>query len=116
MKTKEIGLGKNAAIIAVVNAPQVSLAENEEAGELLMHFYAGLGWNRDDFLDPRKVRTSEDIYNRLFNQMRERCPDSLGIGMFMVNKGPGVDNSVPPGKVHLLEGWITPVHQEALAA
>jgi hypothetical protein len=116
MKTNDIRLGKNAEIIAVVDAPKVFLAENEDAGELLLHFYAALGWNRDDFLDPCKVRTTTETYNRLLDQMRERCSDILSVGMFMVSKGPGVDNFIPPGKVHLLEGWTTPDRQETLAA
>ena len=35
--------------------------------------------------------------------------DSVGVGMLMTNKGPGVNDSVPPDKVYLYEGWVTPV-------
>jgi len=116
MMAGNIALTKNITITAVVDAPDVSLAEDEEAGELLLHFYRALGWNRDDCLDPCKIRTTQEVYNSLLNRMHERCPDMVSVGMFMVSKGPGVDNDIPPGKVRLLEGWTTPDQQEALLA
>jgi hypothetical protein len=116
MKTHEDTLTKNAAIVAIVDAPQVSFAEGDGAGELLLHFYTALGWNRNDFLDPCKIRTTQKVYNHLLDRMRERCPDTLSVGMFMVNNGPGVDNHIPLGKVYLLEGWITPDQRGTLAA
>lgn len=108
MITSDINPKQKTADFVVVDAPEVSLAENEQAGELLLHFYRALGWNGEDILDPRKVRTTQEIHNRLNEQMRERCPDFLSIGLFLMNSGPGVDNFIPTGKVHLLEGWITP--------
>ena len=102
----------NAATIIVVDAPEVSLAPEEKAGELLLHFFRALGWNGEDFLDPCKIRTTKKIYDRLYNQMYERCPDPVGVGMYMVNRGPGVDDHIPTGKVYLLEGWIIPAPEE----
>lgn len=105
---------KNAAIIATVDAPKVSLASNEEAGELLLHFYRALGWNGSDFLDPSKIRTTQEVCDRLHNQMRERHSNALNVGLFMMNSGPGVDNHIKPGKVHLLKGWVTPCSEEGV--
>ena len=116
MSTGDIALTKSPAIVAVVDAPDVWSAENEEAGELLLRFYTALGWNRNDNLYPCKIRTTQEVYNRLVDRMSERCPDTVSVGMFMVNKGPSIDNSIPPGKVYLLEGWITPPQHETLAS
>ena len=99
---------KNAIKITVVDAPDVTLAPGEKAGDLLLHFYRVLGWNGEDILDPCKVRTTEDVFNRLYDSMLEQCPDSVGVGMFLVNSGPGTEHYIPHGKVYLLEGWITP--------
>ena len=102
----------NRQVVTIVDAPEVSLAENEKAGEALLKFYRSLGWNGEDFLDPCKVRTTEDIYKRLYDVIYEHCPDPVGVGMLMVNRGPGTDDYVPSGKVYLLEGWTTPAKQE----
>jgi len=95
--------------ITVVDAPSVSLSEDEKAGEALLKFFKALGWNGDDILDPCKIRTTKAVYNNLSGVMFEKCPDSVGVGMLMVNSGPGTDDYIPPGKVYLYEGWVTPV-------
>ena len=102
----------NAVKITVVDAPAVSLAPNENAAELLLHFFRALGWNGEDLLDPCKIRTTKCVYKQLYDQMFERCPDHVGVGMLMVNRGPGTDEFIPPGKVHLIDGWITPAQNE----
>jgi hypothetical protein len=99
---------RNVSTIIIVDAPEVSLAEYEKAGEALLKFYRGLGWNGEDILDPRKISTTKAVYNRLHDIMFSRCPDPVGVGMLMINNGPGTDNCVPPGKVYLLDGWIKP--------
>jgi len=98
----------NKQIIAVVDVPEVSLDENENVGDVLLKFYHALGWNGEDYLDPRKIRTTKAMYDRLYDIMFTKVPDPAGVGMFMVNRGPGVDDFIPPGKVYLLEGWIRP--------
>ena len=99
---------KNAATIMVVDAPEVSLAPDDKAGDLLLHFFRALGWNGNDILDPCKIRTTKEVYHRLYDQMLEKCPDPVGVGMHLCNSGPGTDDCVPPGKVYLLEGWVNP--------
>jgi len=98
----------NTQVILVVDAPEVSLSEDEKAGDALQKFYRALGWNGKDNLDPCKVRTTKAVFDGLHDIMYERLPDPLAVGMTMVNIGPGTDNFIPPGKVYLLEGWITP--------
>ena len=93
-------------ILATVDAPEINLSEDEKAGDVLLKFYHALGWNGEDILDPCKVRTTEAVYNRLFNLMKEKYPNTIAVGMMMVNTAPGVDDDVPPNKVHLLDGWI----------
>jgi len=98
----------NTQVIMVVAAPEVSLSDDEKAGDALLKFYRMLGWNGKDNLDPCKVRTTKAVFDGLHDIMYERLPDPLVVGMTMVNIGPGTDNFIPPGKVYLLEGWITP--------
>jgi len=98
--------------ITVVDAPEITLADDEKAGDALLKFYRELGWNSDDYLDPCKIRTTKAVYNNLYDTMYDRCPDPVGIGMLMVNRGPGMDAHIPPGKVYLYEGWITPAETQ----
>ena len=94
-------------VLAVIDAPDVFLADDELAGDVLVHFYMGLGWNPNTHeVDPCKVRTTNTVYNRLYDLMYEKFPNALAVGAAMVNKAPGVDDDVPPGKVRLLDGWI----------
>ena len=102
-------------IVSIVEAPDISLSWGENAGDVLIKFYKALGWNGEDTIEPCKVRTTKDVFNQLYDLMFDKCPDSLGLSMFMVNKGPGTDDYVPPGKVCLLEGWATPVEKKGSA-
>ena len=102
----------NTTNITVVDVPDVFLAPDEKAGDLLLHFYRALGWNGEDVLDPCKVRTTKEVYNMLYDRMLERYTNPVGVGMYMVNSGPGTEDYIPPGKVYLIEGWITPVQEE----
>ena len=86
----------------VVDAPRIFLTGDETAVDVLIKFYYALGWNGKDALDPCKIRTTNDIYNMLYDLMFEKYPDSLSVGMAMMNKAPSVDKNVPPNKVHLL--------------
>lgn len=95
-------------IFATVDAPEIDLLPADLAGDVLINFYRALGWNGIDALDPRLVRTTKEIYDRLYDAMLAKCPDSVTVGMALVNKGPGVDEDVLPGKVYLLEGWVIP--------
>lgn len=94
--------------VSIIDAPNIVLTEDETAGEALLKFYRALGWNGTDIVDPRKVRTTKDVYNRLSDVMYKQCSDDIGVGMAMVNQGPSVDDVVPPEKVYLLDGWVTP--------
>jgi hypothetical protein len=98
--------------VVIVDAPAVSLTENEQAGDVLLKFYRELGWNGSDTLDPCKIRTTKAVYKGLYDAMFERCPEPVGVGMFMVNRGPGTDDHIKPGKVHLLDGWIAPANNK----
>ena len=105
MKSKVKGIRN---VVSILDAPKIELTEHEKAAEALLKFYRALGWNGEDMLDPCKIRTTKDVYNNLYDVMFDRCPEPVGVGMLMVNRGPGIDDYVPPGKVYLLEGWITP--------
>ena len=94
--------------IIVVDVPELRVSEDDEAGEILLKFYRELGWNGEDTLDPCKVRTTKDVYHHLYDVMSDRHPNSVGVGILMVSRGPGTEEYIPPGKVYLLEGWTTP--------
>ena len=95
----------NRRIIITVDAPEVSLAPDQKAGDLLLNFYRALGWNGTDYLEPCKIRTTKEVFNRLYSQIYEHCPDSVSVGMLMVNSGPGTEDYIPSGRVWLYEGW-----------
>jgi hypothetical protein len=63
-------------------------------------------------VDPCKVRTTDAVYQHLRELMMEKCPDAVTVGMALMNRGPGVDDDVPQGKVRLLTGWLTPVNEK----
>jgi hypothetical protein len=95
-------------IIAILDAPEIILTKEDNAGDVLVKFYRALGWNGEDELNSWKVRTTNAVYDRLFDLMLEKYPDTVGIGLVMIDKAPGVDKNIPPNKVHLLEGWVKP--------
>ena len=98
--------------ITVVDALEVILAEDEKAGDALLKFFRALGWNGDDYLDPCKIRTTKAVFDNLYDVIYSRCPDPVNVGMLMCNRGPGTDDYIPPGKVYLFEGWVTPCESE----
>ena len=94
-------------ITAIVDAPNISLSEDEKAGEAILKFYEALGWKREtEIVDPCKVRTAKSVYDKLYDVMYEKYPEPVAVGMAMVNIGPGVDADVPDGKVYLLKDWV----------
>jgi len=105
---------KQSTNFTIVDAPDISLAEGENAGEVLLHFFRALGWNGDDYVDPSKIRTTHDVYYRLYDLMYEKVPNAISVGFHMVNRGPGVDDHIPQDKVHLLDGWIIPALAEGV--
>jgi hypothetical protein len=46
-------------VVYIVDAPEVSLTEDEKAGDVLPKFFRALGWNGADFIDPCKIRTTK---------------------------------------------------------
>ena len=46
---------QNRKIVAIVDAPEIRLMENEYAGDALLKFYRALGWNGEDILNPCRV-------------------------------------------------------------
>ena len=78
-----------------------------EPEDILINFYKALGWDSEKYiLDPRKVKTTLEIYNILYEKIFEIAPDAVGVGMLMVNNGPSVDDNIPDGQIVLLEGWL----------
>ena len=98
----------------VVDAPPpfVLLKEHEPAGNALLNFYEALGWNKTDLLDPTKVVTTKAVFDSIYNAMREKCDDYVGVSMLMANNGPSVDKRVPEDKVVLKQGWVKPENSE----
>lgn len=95
--------------VKIVNAPAVVADENETPADALARFYRELGWNGEDFLDTRKVRTTKAIFMEITEVLCAKDPTNTGIGVLMVHIGPGVDENIPTGKVKLLKGWVRPI-------
>ena len=100
-------------IISTVDAPEVIILKDDIAEEVLYKFYRALGWNGQDIVDPRKVRTTKDVFCNLIDVLKKGFPNDIFIPILVLNIGPGTDNYVPPGKVCLLEGWTRPDTSEA---
>lgn len=98
---------KKSDIEAIVSAPVIDPKSAETAGDILVLFYKAVGWNGEDMLDVRKIRTSRAVYESLFLAMKDKCNDD-SVGMRMVNYGPGVDDSIQRNKVYILKGWLDP--------
>jgi len=99
----------NKQIITVIDAPTVSLSENDNPVEAVKKFYRELGWNGEDILDPCKVRTTKPVFDSLLEIMDKQCPNHPEeVGITMVSIGPSADDYIPNGKVYLFEGWIKP--------
>ena len=94
-------------VVGILDAPEISLTEEEKAGDGLLKFYSALGWNGEDILDPCKVRTTKAVYTQLYDLMFKKCADAVTVGLALVNRGPGVDANIPINKVYLLDGWIS---------
>lgn len=102
----------NKQVVTIIDAPKIVLTETENAGDVLPNFFRALGWNGEDIVDPSKVRTTKAIFNKLYDTIFEKAPDTIGVGMLMVNQGPGTDDFIPPGKVFLYDGWISPAESK----
>jgi len=83
--------------------------EDESPADALARFYRELGWNGEDFLDVKKVRTTKAIFEEMTETFRAKDPTNPGIEIFIANVGPGVDENLPAGKVKLLKDWVRPV-------
>lgn len=73
------------------------------AVEALMNFYEDLGWDKEETLNPTKIKMNEKDWGELFDGImkigeREGI-DHVNVGFLMINKGPSGDDSVPKGKV-----------------
>jgi len=89
-----------------LDAPVVVMNENEDVTKVLLNFYMALGWNGFDTLNPKKVRANHSVYENIRKAMLEKCPNVGKVGVFLMNYGPSVCNSVPHDKVQLLNGWV----------
>jgi len=94
--------------MTIIDAPTVNSKESAPAGEVLIEFYQALGWNCLDTIDPRKIRTTEDVWQKLLDALSAQLPNTAAASMVLVNWGPGVDTDIAPGKVYLLPGWLNP--------
>ena len=75
--------------------------------DILLNFYEDLGWDRENMLDPTKVKMNKADRQKLYDKILQIGQiigiERESIGFVMINKGPSGDDSVPKGKV-LWEG------------
>ena len=77
--------------------------------QVLMDFYQSLGWDsKTHSIDPTKIKLSVNDAQQLMTCFMSGFPqkEKGDAGMFLVDKGPSNDESVPQGQVLLEEGWI----------
>ena len=71
--------------------------------DILLNFYEDLGWDRENMLDPTKVKMNkvdrQELYDKMVQIGQMIGIEREGIGFVMINKGPSGDDSVPKGKV-----------------
>jgi len=75
----------------------------------LMNFYADLGWDGQQNLEPQKVVVNESDWLKLVKKMesaRMTEDERIGAGLMFTNKGPSGSNKVKRGKVKLIKGWV----------
>ncbi len=88
----------------------VKSEEFQKGPEYLLSFYETLGWNPNTHLvDPAKIRLSSKDTSDCLNHFMSSATtneEKAGLGMTWVNLGPSHSDSVPEGKVELLDGWI----------
>jgi len=96
-------------IIAIVDAPVLNFPGDYEAIDVIRQFYRDIGWNGDDKVDNFKVLTNRAVIKELQDLMNKCTTGTYNAGNIIVGLAPHIDESVPPGKVYLLEGWITPI-------
>lgn len=99
--------GESVEDVKVAVIPRSENYKKDEAGNILLDFFRGLGWNGEDTVKPTKIRTTTEVFDQLYDAIRVAygSPNPIGIGMLMCNNGPGTDDEVPTGKVILLKGW-----------
>jgi len=100
---------ENSQLVTTVDAPAITLKQDDPAGEALLMFFRALGWNGKDLVDRHKVHTTLPVCLYLYYTMLRNCPNRVSVSILMANIGPRIDALVEPGKVDLLDGWSIPV-------
>jgi len=75
----------------------------------LMNFYADLGWDGQQNLDPKKVVINEADWLKVVKKMETAGgtqDERISAGLMFTNKGPSGSNKVKRGKVKLIKGWV----------
>jgi hypothetical protein len=77
--------------------------------ERLIKFYELLGWNKENNIDPTKVRLNEEDLEALIKNEMENAKrfglTAIDVGFLWLNKGPGGDKNIEKGTILLKDGW-----------
>lgn len=77
--------------------------------ERLIKFYELLGWNKENNIDPTKVRLNEEDLEALIKNEMENAKrfgfTAIDVGFLWLNKGPGGDKDIEKGTILLKDGW-----------
>lgn len=75
----------------------------------LAKFYELLGWNKENNIDPTKVRLNEEDLEALIKNEMENAKrfglTAIDVGFLWLNKGPGGDKDIEKGTILLKDGW-----------
>jgi hypothetical protein len=77
--------------------------------ERLIKFYELLGWNKENNIDPTKIRLNEEDLEALIKNEMENAKKfgltAIDVGFLWLNKGPGGDKDIEKGTILLKDGW-----------
>ena len=97
---------KNKTIARITPTPEITFEKEKLTSNALLNFYRALGWNKVDYLNPKKIRVSHETYKELLSKLRDETSNAKETEMFFVNYAPGVDECVPNEIVVMLDGWV----------
>ena len=75
----------------------------------IMNFYADLGWDGHQNLEPQKVVVNESDWLKLVKKMESAGmtqDERISAGLIFTNKGPSGSNKIKRGNVKLMKGWV----------
>ena len=96
----------------VVTLPGFEEIKGEEPGETICNLYRHLlpdSIDKPAGINPSKIRMNYDDCRRYMKEDQAQYDKQKAkkLGLMWMNQGPAADRKVPPGEIHLHEGYVT---------